>query len=190
MSRRRHARGFTLIEMMISVAIIGILSAVAIPNFIQYQLQVKTSEARTLMGGIITSQESFVSEFENYANITTQTPLGVPGLNKQRWPDIRCPDVCNRRNTQLCTSFDCIGFGAPANVYYVYRAPHFRGGGPIPPEYGAGAAADLDGDTTIGSFAYRSGNNNQPLGIVADGVSLCPASIPVTFLFTCTAAEF
>ena len=40
-------KGFTLVELMVVVAIIGLLSAVAIPNFQKYQARSKTSEAKT-----------------------------------------------------------------------------------------------------------------------------------------------
>ena len=55
MRKNNKKAGFTLIELMIVVAIIGILAAIAIPNFIRYQLRSKTTEAKTVIGGIKTS---------------------------------------------------------------------------------------------------------------------------------------
>ena len=64
----RNQKGFTLIELMIVVAIIGILAAVAIPNFLRYQSKSKQSEARVLLSGLYTSQISFFAEENGYGD--------------------------------------------------------------------------------------------------------------------------
>ncbi len=62
----RNKKGFTLIELMIVVAIIGILAAIAIPNFLSYQCKSKQSEAKTNLGAIANSEESYSAEFSHY----------------------------------------------------------------------------------------------------------------------------
>jgi len=61
-------RGFTLIELMIVVAIIGILAAIAIPNFLKYQCRAKQSEAKAQLGAIRTNEESYIVEYDRYSN--------------------------------------------------------------------------------------------------------------------------
>lgn len=58
----KNQKGFTLIELMIVVAIVGILAAIAIPNFLTYQARARQSEARVNLGAIFTSQTSFISD--------------------------------------------------------------------------------------------------------------------------------
>ena len=60
--------GFTLVELMVVVAIIGLLSAVAIPNFKKYQAKAKTSEAKLQLSAVYTAMQSWYSDFDNYAN--------------------------------------------------------------------------------------------------------------------------
>jgi type IV pilus assembly protein PilA len=70
LSMLKGKKGFTLIELMIVVAIIGILAAIAIPNFLRFQAKSKQSEAKTNLGGIFTAQVSYYSENDFYGNFS------------------------------------------------------------------------------------------------------------------------
>lgn len=60
--------GFTLVELMVVVAIIGLLSAVAVPNFKKYQARAKVTEARLQLAALYTAESAFYSDFSMYAN--------------------------------------------------------------------------------------------------------------------------
>lgn len=61
-----NKKGFTLIELMIVVAIIGILAAIAIPNFMRFQAKSKQAEAKTNLGSIGTTAEAYRAEKDTY----------------------------------------------------------------------------------------------------------------------------
>ena len=64
--RNRNKKGFTLIELMIVVAIIGILAAIAIPNFLKFQAKSKQSEAKTNLKAIYTAETGYFGENNVY----------------------------------------------------------------------------------------------------------------------------
>lgn len=62
-------KAFTLIELMIVVAIIGILAAIAVPNFIKFQCRSKQSEAKGNLKALYVTQESFRAENDTYTDV-------------------------------------------------------------------------------------------------------------------------
>lgn len=60
---KRNQEGFTLVELMIVVAIIGVLAAVAVPNFQKYLAKAKASEAKVQLSAAYTAQQAFYGEY-------------------------------------------------------------------------------------------------------------------------------
>ena len=137
MPRRRRSVGFTLIELMIVVAIIGILASIAIPNFGRFQFRSKTSEAKTNLQAIRTAQASYVAEYGDY--IASQTsPSAYGGTVAVTFVD-EGPNGAN---------FETIGWQPEGLVYFQYAVPVAGGA------YTADAAADIDGNATPQIWGY------------------------------------
>lgn len=75
MQKIYQKKGFTLIELMIVVAIIAILAMIAIPNFLRYAAKAKRSEVYLNLGAIYTAQKAYWAENNSYS----------PNLNLIGW---------------------------------------------------------------------------------------------------------
>lgn len=147
--------GFTLVELMVVVAIIGLLSAVAIPNFKKYQAKAKVSEAKLQLSALYMAETSFFSDFNTYAQC-----LKYMGYDPS-------PEVSTR--------YYAIGWSAATAVpAAAYTAASNAGlntvattgcsstattaeGLHYPPGRGAGASISAVGDLTHGAFDGTNG---------------------------------
>ena len=132
---RKNEQGFTLIELMIVVAIIGILAAIAIPNFVNYQLKSKTAEAKVNLGAIATSEESYRAENDVYKACADYPGTAKVGTAKLDWVKADSGD------------FATIGFAPAGKVYYSYLV-----NGTSATAFLATAEGDLDKKDNKGKF--------------------------------------
>ena len=66
MKKKALEKGFSLIELMIVVAIIGILAAIAVPNYERFQAKARQSEAKANLAAIYSANKAFFSEWTTY----------------------------------------------------------------------------------------------------------------------------
>ena len=74
----RDESGFTLIELMVVVAIIGVLSAIAVPNFKKYQAKAKQSEAKIQLAAVYTIEVGAMADYDSYASCLTDLGYDTP----------------------------------------------------------------------------------------------------------------
>jgi type IV pilus assembly protein PilA len=78
--RKKDERGFTLIELMIVIAIIGILAAIAIPQFSAYRVRSYNSAANADLRNAATAQEAYFVDAQSYSNALTRITGSGYGL--------------------------------------------------------------------------------------------------------------
>jgi len=77
---RNRQRGFTLIELMIVVVIIGILAALAIPRFMQATVKTKQSEAKGILKQIYTMERTYRQQENVYLACANNAALNAIGV--------------------------------------------------------------------------------------------------------------
>jgi type IV pilus assembly protein PilA len=142
-TRRDGSAGFTLIELMIVVAIIGLLASIAIPNFIRFQLRSKASEGKVSLGAIRSAQESHFAEYNTYVQAAAN-PAAVPGKSRASWT----PSV----------DFTLLGWAPEGDVFFQYGVATGPAGGPPYDHYTAEAVSDIDDDSSLNAFGYVKSN--------------------------------
>ena len=65
----KRAKGFTLVELVIVIVIVGILSIVAVPIYRGYTRKAMATEGRALLGTIQTAQKVYYTEFATFATV-------------------------------------------------------------------------------------------------------------------------
>jgi len=136
--RNRNA-GFTLIELMVVVAIIGVLVAIAVPSFLRYQLRAKRSEAYANLEAIATAENSYFATNGLFFNTGASMPGPVPISAKRPW------------TLAANTAFAPIGFRPEGNVYFDYDVNTACGCSGC---FTATAYGDVDGDSKISALMY------------------------------------
>lgn len=131
-----------MIELMVVVAIIGILASVAIPAFMRFQMRAKSAEAGVNLQAIGKAEESYYAEYGSYVSAPVPVPAAIPGTMKVPFTG--------------SAGFAELGWEPEGTVHfqYVVNADDAGSGTGSPIRFTAEAASDLDENGQPSFFGY------------------------------------
>ena len=151
-----NQKGFTLIELMIVVAIIGILAAIAIPNFLRYQAKSRQTEAKTNLGGIFVAEVSYFGENARYNNFSN---IGFALAGSSNRYTYRTQETVQTGTTVTAAGIQLIAAGIGATA--AEGTPGAASGvGAGVGGFTATAAAKLDSDATLDQWHVNDVKSN------------------------------
>ena len=160
MHTRRSKTGFTLIELMIVVAILGILAAVAIPSMIRYLRRAKTSEALDKLHAIYRGSHTYATGERGGRGIGGLTL--PPQFPLSQLPTPAVPPAGIKQVDPVGTWDTPTWFALDFNVadphYYSYE---YASGAGAPRAFTARALGDLDGDGLQSTFERAGALNSE-----------------------------
>lgn len=160
--RRASRGGFTIVELAIAAAIVGILAAVAIPIFLRHQLTAKTAEARTNLGSLRVAEGAYFTEHDVYRAAAPEPAL-IPGAVQDDF------DTAG-------SDFASLGWSPEGRVYFSYAVAVSADA----TGYTADAGADIDADGIVQLWGYAMPDTSGALvngEIGCDTVFLVPSEI-------------
>ncbi len=163
-ARSQKKAGFTLIELMLVVSLIGVLSAIAIPNFLSYQARSRRSEAYVNLGAVSRLQSTYHAERGEFFEAGAWPdfgPYGGLGTQKMTW------DAASE------IAYEDLGWRPEGQVFYTYDTN--TGATPCTCStcFTASAFGDVDADNLNSAVMYVHPQTDETGAVIGE----CPSGL-------------